>query len=216
VTAERRTVALIPVNRLDRAKGRLAEILTPDERAALALATFETVVRAALEAGLAAVVLTADERVREATPTGAACVGEAAGVAGLNAQIEHALAGLGDADGVLILHADLPLATAEALVALCEAAPAAPSAALVRSEDGGTNAMLLRPPGRFSLAYGPGSFAVHEARARAAGMTVRVVAAPALALDLDTPGDIKAFLAEPGSAETPAGRALRAMGFPKP
>ena len=95
---------------------------------------------------------------------------------------------------LLILHADLPLVTAEALRDLIAQAPEAPSATLVRPGDGGTNAMLLRPPGRFPLAYGRGSGDLHESAAREAGLAVRRADAPALALDLDTPSDVRALL----------------------
>jgi 2-phospho-L-lactate guanylyltransferase len=59
----------------------------------------------------------------------------------------------------------------------------------------GTNALLLTPPGAMAPSFGPGSFARHAARARAAGATVRVAQAPSLELDVDTPGDLAALRA---------------------
>ena len=201
---------LIPVNELTRAKGRLAAVLAPEERARLVLATVRTVVEAVRGAGLEPVLLTRDARIKAEFEGVATLMDEDPAVHGLNAQVETAIARLGPgAEEVLILHADLPLASAEAIGRLVADASPAPSVALVESADGGTNGMLLRPPGRFALAYGRESFALHESAARAAGMTVRRCEIAELALDLDTPADVERLLAVPGGPESAAGRVLR-------
>ena len=202
---------LIPVNRLDRAKRRLAALLTPAERAELTRRTLATALEASAGAGLTAVALTSDEAVRAGLPAGVRAIGEAPGLAGLSAQLERAAERLAVAE-LLILHADLPLATAEALRRFVAQALPAPSATLARAADGGTNAMLLRPPGRFALAYGRGSGDRHEAAARTAGLTVRRAQAPTLALDLDTPEDARALLSDPRGRATAAGRYLVSLG----
>jgi 2-phospho-L-lactate guanylyltransferase len=202
-------IALIPVNRLERAKGRLSSLLTAEERVDVAMATCSTVITAARRAGLYVAVLTSDPRI--AALTGITVIDEDPALEGLNAQLESAILQINPpAAGLLILHADLPLATPGAILGFVSQAPTAPSATLVRSRDGGTTAMLLRPPGRFSLSYGPNSAELHVAAAEAAGMTVRTADAPALALDLDTPDDLDALMAVPGGAATPAGRIVAA------
>ena len=194
------TTVLIPVNRLDRAKGRLAALLEPEERAELVRRSLAAGLGAVEDAGMEAVVLTSDEAVEAEVPAGVRVLGEDPGLGGLSPQIERA-AGLLGVEELLILHADLPLVTAEALRALVAQAPPAPSATLVRPGDGGTNAMLLRPPGRFPLAYGRGSGDLHEAAARqGAGVAVRRADAPALALDLDTPADVASAAVDGGGA----------------
>lgn len=198
-------VVLIPLNALNRAKGRLADVLEPEARVELAAATFATVVEAARQAGLRPVVLAArpaDVRVE------AEVMEESGDASGLNGQLEAALGSLG-APEVLILHADLPLATATELRRLVDAAPPGPSVTLVRSRDGGTNAMLLRPPGCIALQYGRGSFEKHVAAARAAGVDVCVLESDELSLDLDIPDDIDAFLAHPRAPGTAAYRIAR-------
>jgi 2-phospho-L-lactate guanylyltransferase len=207
--------ALIPVNMLDRAKGRLATMLDAATREALALATLRTVLAAAEAACGRVVVLTADARVSAlAAGERVTFLAEDPKRQGLNAQLEFALEGIAEAArGVLILHADLPLATADGLAEVLSSAGPAPSVTLVRSNDGGTNAMVLRPPRRFALEYGVGSFEKHVRAATAAGCAVTEVLQPALGLDLDTPADIEAFLALPRTAETEAGRVLIAAGF---
>jgi 2-phospho-L-lactate guanylyltransferase len=203
---------LIPVNRLERAKGRLASLLSAEERVTLALITMATVLRAA---GPASIVLTADRRVAEAAAGKARILDEAPDLEGLNAQLEAAIATL-RADStakerLLILHADLPLATNEAIEnVLAMAKPN--SITVVESRDGGTNAMLLEPPGRFPLAYGPASFALHTAAARQVGMHVSVNPNRELRLDLDTPDDIVELLRAPRGRQGAAGRYLLSLG----
>ena len=201
---------LIPVNRLDRAKGRLADLLDPAERAEVVLRSLATVLNAALEADLQPLVLTADDRVAAALPEGVRSLIESPERRGLNAQLEYAVGELGR-DDLLILHTDLPLATADSLRALTEAASPPPSATLIRSADGGTNAMLLRPPGRFPLTYGSGSGDLHEAAARAAGLTATRAHVPALELDLDTPADVRRLLATPEGRASEAGSYLASI-----
>ena len=206
------TTVLIPVNRLDRAKGRLAALLEPAERAELVRRSLAGVLAAVEGAGMEAVVLTSDEAVEAEVPAGVQVLEEDADLHGLSAQLERAADRLG-AEELLILHADLPLVTAEALRELVAQAPEAPSATLVRPGDGGTNAMLLRPPGRFPLAYGRGSGDLHEAAAREAGLAVRRADVPALALDLDTPADVRELLSTTEGRETAAGRYLVEIGI---
>ncbi|HQW50435.1 MAG TPA: 2-phospho-L-lactate guanylyltransferase [Tepidiformaceae bacterium] len=204
---------LIPVNRLGQAKGRLAGLLSQEEREGLALVTLETVLRAA---GAGAIVLTPDERVVDHVHGRARIIPESPEERGLNAQLEHAVGILladGTArDGLLILHADLPLATAEAIETLAALGAKENTAVLVESGDGGTNAMLLHPPGKFRLEYGVGSFAKHRAAAEAAGMQVVVNHNRELSLDLDTPGDITELLRAPRGRQGAAGRYLQSAG----
>ena len=204
---------LIPVNRLEQAKGRLAPLLTEAEREELALITAETVAHAA---GADAIILTADPRVAERMAGRYRVLGEDPAVQGLNAQLERAIERLRAdgtvADRLLILHADLPLVRGWTVATLAEEDDGPGCVVMVRSRDGGTNAMLLHPPGRFRLAYGPGSFERHAAAARAAGL--RVIESPnrELQLDLDTPADVAALLATARGQQTAAGHYLLAIG----
>lgn len=206
-------VTLIPANRLDRAKGRLAELLTPAERARLALATLETVIAAARPVSRRVAVLTADETVTAtATSLGCNVVRESPELDGLNGQIQGAVEALDHPADLLILHADLPLATSTALSDLVASAPPLPSVTIVRSGDGGTNALLLRPSKGFAYAYGRGSAALHLAAAERLGYGTALHASSSLTLDLDMPADVRAFLAARGSGETRAGRVLAEIG----
>lgn len=201
------TPVLIPVNLLERAKGRLATLLTPAQRRQLATITLRTVVDAAEAAGGKVTILTADPAVA-GLKLAAEIVDESADVQGLNPQLMRWLVDHAGLPELLILHADLPLATAEAIRSLCRTTLPAPCAIAVQSPDGGTNAMLLRPPGRMSLAYGPGSFGLHRHAAASAGYSFREHLSPALRLDLDTPGDVDALLSTSAGRASAAGRYL--------
>ena len=209
-------VALIPLKPPTEAKARLAGLLSPNERAELARVTFRTVADALLGAGVPFVVLTplavaaADLTVGECT-----VIEEQPSIRGLNAQLQVALNGatFAEADSVLILHADLPLATPNAVRLLVGAARKdIGRVTMVKSADGGTNAMILPLPRPFALHYGSGSFALHEVAARAAGLGVYVHRSPRLALDLDTAADVRTLLASSRGRNSPAGRLLLAKG----
>ena len=209
-------VALIPLKPPTEAKARLAGLLSPDERADLSRVTFLTVADALLGAGVPVAVLTpnavaaADLTVGECT-----VIEEQPSIRGLNAQLQVALNGatFAEADSVLILHADLPLATPNAVRLLVGAARKdIGRVTMVKSADGGTNAMILPLPRPFALHYGSGSFALHEVAARAAGLGVYVHRSPRLALDLDTAADVRTLLASSRGRNSPAGRLLLAKG----
>ena len=62
------------------------------------------------------------------------------------------------------------------------------------ASDGGTNGVVMRPPGVLDTHFGEGgSAAVHERAALAAGLAVVVVDLPGLAFDVDTPEDLAAW-----------------------
>ena len=206
----------MPVKPPSQAKERLADTLEQSERRELAVATLRTVVQAIAAAGLELAVVTPDrEAVAGLLPPGTVVIAESAAVQGLTAQIEAALARPSFAafSHVLILHADLPLASADALRAL--AACANDGLTMVESADGGTNALLAPLPLRFRLQYGRGSFGKHQTAAVAAGSLVSSLVSPALALDLDTPGDLRTLLSTPEGRSSPAGRLLVGWGLPE-
>jgi 2-phospho-L-lactate guanylyltransferase len=197
---------LIPVNQFDRAKGRLASLLDAGVREALAIATLRTVVTAARAANLPVTLLTSEPRVVD-LGLDAEIVAEQPGLAGLTPQLQAFVDG-SDEDELLILHADLPRATAGSLVALACSGARQPSVTAVRSIDGGTNAMLLREAKALRLAYGPDSFQLHTEAARRAGLRFARHFDSSLALDLDTPGDIRELLRSESGRATLAGRLL--------
>src|ERR687895_2652681 len=111
-------VPLVPVKALAEAKGRLAPTVGPLQRRLLAIAMFEDVI-AALQAvpGLAdPVVVSPDREVwRRADALGCRVVEEPPGAGDLNRALAAAAASLGDGAPLLVVAADVPLATAAGL-----------------------------------------------------------------------------------------------------
>lgn len=182
---------VVPVKPATGAKRRLAPVLTDTERTALARRLLTRTVTVA--AGLGPVVVVSRSarmraRARRAGATTLVEDGE-----DLDTAVAQGLARL-TADGwdrALVLPADLPHLRLVDLDGLLAAARGAgdPDAVVVPCQrEEGTNALLLRPPAVLAPAFGPGSFARHVDRARAAGLQVAVHRSPGFG-DLDVPAD---------------------------
>lgn len=212
---------LVPVKSLGAAKSRLAGVLTPDQRRGLVLAMLQDVLAAINGAGLTELgVVSPDRQVLElAASCGARPVRQRSPEATLNEALDEAAAVAAPAtQPLLVVPADVPLATADELVALVAAsaqagfgAPTDAVVALVPDRaGGGTNALLRRPADVIPALFGTASLDRHRAAAAAAGVPCRVRRLPGLAHDLDTPADLTAFRAHP--TDTHAYRFLVRLG----
>lgn len=190
---------LIPLKDPIRAKTRLAELLSLDERQRLVWAMFEDVSRAVREARTpdCVVIVTsyarAVERAREvgwevliedSQHSESASVDWASGV----------LAERG-VDTVMRLPADLPLVRAADIDALLSIKLDSPGALMVPSREGtGTNAIIRTPPALFPSRFGPNSLALHSQEAAKVGVECMIVENGRIALDIDEPADVEALL----------------------
>ncbi len=193
---------VVPVKNLQHAKQRLARVLSAGERHQLFRAMLEDVLSALSECrGLAGVLVVT--RDREAA-TLAARYGarvlkeeESRGHTAASRFGACTLAAEG-APGMAQLPADLPLLTPEDIDVLLQAHGSAPAVTLAPSRDQrGSNAVLCSPPELLPLRFGDDSYFPHLARARALGIEPGIVHRPGLALDVDTPDDMLAFLSTP-------------------
>src|SRR5262249_33743584 len=92
---------------------------------------------------------------------------------------------------VLVLPADIPLATPDELKALIASRGSTLGVTLAPSHDGdGTNALLLSPPRAISPNYGKGSYLQHLSQAMARQIDVNVLHLPTIARDIDEPADL--------------------------
>jgi 2-phospho-L-lactate guanylyltransferase len=158
-------------------------------RAGVAVAMLGDVVAAALELG-PVVVVTDDLAV---VPPGAQALADPGG--GLGAAVTAGLAGV--KDHALVVNADLPCATPEALRRL-----AAAGLALVEAADGTTNALSFPDPTVFAPLYGAGSANAFRAHAPFATLDI-----PELVDDVDTAADLERVASRCG----PRTRALVAV-----
>jgi 2-phospho-L-lactate guanylyltransferase len=196
----RTTAVVIPVRAFEDAKSRLGAVLDPEERRDLVERLLRRTVHAALSTpGVAdVVVISPDPEVLDVA-RGADARGVAQRSRGLNPALHEAREAIG-ADRMLVLPADLPLVTPEALAALLRAGDGAgtPSVVLAPDRHGrGTNALLLDPPDVIDPAFGVSSRSGHAWLASSADAAY-VEAGEDLALDVDTPDDL--LLAEAEAA----------------
>ena len=186
-------IVAIPVKPFGVAKKRLSGLLTDEQRHALSVELARRTANAAIAAGAAPVILSANEAVSKwAADQGydvlldeGSSLDEAAHAATLFANNEP----------WLICHADLPLLRSEDLDRALDLM-AHGSWVLAPSNDGGTS--LIGGIGQFEFAFGPSSF--HRHLARLAHRSVQVMISAGTLLDLDLPGDFTAAAAHPRGA----------------
>ncbi|MEN8041078.1 MAG: NTP transferase domain-containing protein [Actinomycetota bacterium] len=170
---------------------RLDPVLDSSERSELSRSLVTQAVTAAHDACLDIAVLSASDDVASwADEQSLRMVDDPGG--GLSSAAAHAVSIMGGRPWIM-LHADLPLVTGNALT--CVAAASALSTVLIPSHDGGTN--VIASTGPFPFSYGVGSFHRHFAAAPDA----RIIVMPELSIDIDTPQQLSVF---PGATERPS------------
>lgn len=178
-------LAIVPVNAPSDAKRRLATLLSAEGRAGLVVAMLEDVLEACRRARSIDRMLVVTPDPGLAPPDVEVLLDPGLG----HAQAVALALALAGPDGALVVMADCPLIRAETLDAL---AAAARPVALCLAQDGGTNALALRPADAIEPAFGlRNGAALTVERARAAGFEAAVIDDLRLALDVDTPEDLE-------------------------
>jgi 2-phospho-L-lactate guanylyltransferase len=187
---------IVPHRGLEAAKTRLAPVLDPAEREALARTLLGRVLDVARAVCPEVVVISPSEALRPIVEAAGARLAVQRGL-GLNAGLEQARAEA-IADGVrtlAVLHGDLPNLSPDDVAALLDAIPPDGGVAIAPDRAGtGTNGLAILPSDAIAFAFGAGSFERHRAGAAAAGRPLAVVERPGLAFDLDTPADLARWL----------------------
>lgn len=204
------TIALIPVKRLEESKSRLLPQLPDARRQALTLAMLEDLIEALQGTTLI-------DRIAITTPD--PLVAKRAGDAGaeilmrhepgLNAALEDGIRRLRPEPGeaFLIVLGDVAGALPSDFSSLLEVSQTSPAPGvwLAPSSDGGTSALLQRPANAIACRFGRDSAKRHREAADAAGIAFREIELASLAIDLDQPEDLDAFLrTQGGGARTRA------------
>ncbi len=181
---------VIPVKPADQAKSRLAEVLSETQRASLAGAmlhyVFE-VARSAAKVDFLALLGPSRLGLPEEVPLLADPGG------GLNPALHSAFsqATIAGADRLIVLFADLPRLQVSDIEQLAATTPG--TIAIAPDRHGtGTNAISLPIPRAqgFTFAFGPDSFARHNAEARRLGLRIETIHSEGLARDIDVPDDL--------------------------
>jgi 2-phospho-L-lactate guanylyltransferase len=198
-------VAIVPAKALDQAKGRLAALLSENERRELALAMLEDVVRAlsAVDEIESVTVISPDTDVLEvARGLDANALTEPANIRGINQALSFALESASpEPDAVAVVLADVPLISADDVRLALDALPGR-GLVICPSHDNGTSLLAMRPAGLIPFRFGPKSFSLHKREAAARGVPAEVVRLDSLTRDIDTPDDLRDLASHPGDAAT--------------
>lgn len=187
-----RTVAVVPLNSLQRAKSRLGGVLSPDERMELMVSMLGRVLGALTESGaVEAIAVISPEAGAVALPAGVHMMTQRR--QGLNNLLEQGRewAYQQGADALMVVFADLPLLAPEDIARIAELGREEGTVVLAPDRRGqGTNVLLSHPVELASFAFGPYSFEKHQAEAREAGAQLEIYSSPGTSLDIDTPDDL--------------------------
>lgn len=187
------TRIIVPHRGLAAAKTRLAPVLAPDERVALAERLLRHVLQVAAEVAEAVVISPAASLAPLVEASGATLVVQRG--MGLNEGLQQARQEALEegVDLLAVLHGDLPNLATDDVEALLSAVAAPRGVAIAPDKTGsGTNGLAMRPPDVIAFRFGVGSFAAHAAQAD--GVPLSMVNRPGLAFDLDTPADLARWL----------------------
>ncbi len=207
---------LLPIKDLRNAKKRLMDVLTPEERFALAeamLADTIGAVRGVRCAEKIFVITNYEPAMKLAEENGWEILREEQQISESHSvDAASKLCEKRGVSGLLRLPLDVPLIRSSDIDELLGVECQAPSLVIVPSRDGtGTNAMLRTPPTLFPSHFGTGSFAKHLAEAENSHAQVIVRRNVRLEMDVDDESDLRALL-EHDLTATETGRWLRASG----
>ena len=203
--------AVLPIKDFGHAKQRLAGFLGAAERRLLCEAMAEDVLvtLCRVPALSEIVVVTRDERAGALAARYGARVLEEPSNDGQSAAVERAARALNraGAESLLQVPGDVPGASPDEIDAVLAAHAGGddggPAVTLVPSRDRrGTNCVLCSPPGALPFAFGHDSFGPHREAAWAQGIAPTILPLPGLGLDIDTPDDLRAFVARPADGRT--------------
>lgn len=187
---------LIPVKDLSRAKQRLADCMSQEERTAMAGLMLEQTLAAVARvrsADRAAVVTLYPPAIALAEKYGLEIIPETQ-QSSESASVDFGSREISKRGGtsVLRLPIDLPLLTTADIEALFQFENAQTPVVLSPSRDGtGTNALLRRPPDLFPSHFGPNSLSRHHEESLRLKTRMSIVYLERIALDIDDASDLQ-------------------------
>lgn len=189
---------IIPIKPLNRAKTRLADVLSPEQRYDFAEMMFRrilTVLSDVPQVTGTLVVSRDTKALAIARELGAKTVQES-GSAELNMALTRAteVVRIWGGGAVLVLPADLPFVNHDDIAKIAEMGRSGKTVVLATDhEQDGTNAMLVRPVGLIPYAYGTKSYKYHSIAAKLAGAELKIYESENIKLDVDIPEDLEEY-----------------------
>jgi 2-phospho-L-lactate guanylyltransferase len=201
--------AVVPIKETAHAKQRLGDAAPADLKPRLALAMAEDVLSALAAApGLRGIaVVTVDAPAAEVARRYRARVFAEGARDGQTGAVQAAAGILAREarSAMLTIPGDVPLITPEEVRKLIEAHDRTPDFIIAPAHDArGSNAVLCAPPNLVALKFGDDSFAPHVEAAKRLGLEPKIMRLPGIALDIDHPRDLAAFLKIPSRTRTRA------------
>ncbi|MCA9886387.1 MAG: 2-phospho-L-lactate guanylyltransferase [Anaerolineae bacterium] len=187
--------AIVPVKPLRRAKTRLANVLTPEQRYQLAemmLRQVLAVLDSAPQIAGTLVISRDTEALAIARDMGARTIQESSN-SDLNPALNRAteVIRVWGAGAALVIPADLPFVNKSDIAALASIGRYGPCIAIASDVyQVGTNALLVRPPGLLKYYFGDNSFDLHIEAAKRANAEVYTYDSESLRIDIDVPDDL--------------------------
>ena len=187
--------AVIPVKQISQAKQRLSKILSSEERRDFFSAMLEDVLSMMVKIDFFEKIILATNCPHAISIAGRHGIThfETGPDDGLNQAagetVNHLLEnGISD---MFLIPADIPLITEEEINSAIKAHPSAPSLTIIPSRDKlGSNCLLLSPPSRMPLKFGPDSYFRHLEIAKSNGLKINPMELPGFGLDIDEPADL--------------------------
>jgi len=194
-------IAVVPLKKLSQAKSRLSSVFNLHERRRFVLSMLKDVLRTLrdsesitkilLVTRQADVALNLDvEGIDILTDSSDTNLNSALHLATDYARKHH------NEKQLIIIPADVPLVTESDIHGILALAKKAgpPVVVAAPSENGGTSALLRKPPDTIEVQFGPSSFKNHQIVAENKGVRFLKYQSPTLALDIDTRDDLEALL----------------------
>lgn len=201
-----KTRILIPIKRLEESKSTFSGVLNGEQRQELAISMLKDLMDACSGIDNAELtVVSPDGEVLELVEKeGYNSISEPD--IGLNRALELAIdSSIGSGfDEVLILPGDLPLARRDDIREILNLASGDRSVVITPSKEGGTNALLLRPPDVMSLHFGGESFKDHFEEAQSRGIRPEIYRSERIERDIDKPRDLIKLETQAKGTETHA------------
>ena len=195
--------AVFPVKQISQAKQRLSKILSSEERRDFFSAMLEDVLSMMVKIDFFEKIILATNCPHAISIAGFHGIthfetGPDDGLSQAAGETVNHLLENGIRD-MFLIPADIPLITEEEINSAIKAHPSAPSLTIIPSRDKlGSNCLLLSPPSRMPLKFGPDSYFRHLEIAKSNGLKINPMELPGFGLDIDEPKDLFQLLKAEG------------------
>ena len=197
--------AIVPIKTFDRAKQRLSNVLSEEERRGLMLAMARDVITSLSSCKELSGILIVS-RAREADSLATAFATErfsespTASLAEALTQATLHLVANFNAEGVAVVPADVPGIEAEEIDRLIRSNPGI--TIMPDSDNIGTNGLICAPPLAIPYIFDGKSFKPHVDEAYSKNLSPKIVPASRFALDIDVPEDLLSVMQEAPKTQT--------------